>query len=101
MKRAGNSPSARSGARCVLRSDDVIAPRDQFPVRVHGAREVVIPRAAIRVVLDVVFARPEQLHRHAGHLFRDRRRLDHVVVGQATAKAAAGARHVNRDVVRL
>ena len=84
----GPPPGARRSTRFAER-DEVIAPRDELAGRVDAAREVVEAGAAIRIVLHVVFARPQQLDRHAGHLLRDRRRFDHVVVGQAPAEAAA------------
>ncbi len=46
----------------------------------------------------IVFARPEQLHRHAD-LFGDVAHFDHVVVGEAASEGPARAQQVNRDVV--
>ena len=51
--------------------DEVIAPGDELARRVDAALEVVEAAGPVEVVLHVVFARPQQLHRHAG-LLRDR-----------------------------
>ena len=98
MKRAGNSSAPMLGARTARRAvalvaerHEVVAPRDELAARVDAALEVVEARRTIEVVLHVVFARPQQLHGNAG-LLRDPRRLDHVVVVQPPAEAAAAAR---------
>ena len=75
--------------------DEVIRPRDQLAGVVEAALERVEAADAIEVVLHVVFARPLQLHRHAG-LLGDQRGLAHVVVHQAATEAAADARLVQR-----
>ncbi len=54
----------------------------------------------VKIALDVVLARPEQLDRRAGQLFRDRRRLHHVIVDQPPAKAPAHPGEVDGDRVR-
>ncbi len=67
-------------------------------VRVERGAQFM-PRAwAVKVVADVVFARPDQLDRHAG-LHGDGRGLNHVVVFQPPAKTAAGAAHMDDDLV--
>src|SRR5215207_4825430 len=68
MKRAGNSAPPMPA----LAANG--APRDELAAPVDGALKVVIARRTVEVVLHVVFARPQQLDRHAG-LLRDPRRL--------------------------
>ena len=55
-------------------------------------------RGSVEIMAEVVFARPDHLHRHTGRL-RQIRRLDRVVGGEASAEAAADARHVHGDVL--
>ena len=91
-KRAGNSSApmlARGGELLALaEGDEVIAPRDQLAGGVDAALEEVEAGGTVEVVPHVVFARPQQLDRHAD-LLGDPRRLHHVVVGQPAAEAAA------------
>ena len=77
---------------------EVIAPRDELPVRIDTTFEVVIPAGPIHLVPHVVFARPQQLDGNARDLLRDRRRFSHVVVGEPAAEPAARLHHVQRDV---
>ncbi len=106
MKRAGNSvppmpalaangaPPCAGGAAIFSGSPNDtkwLRHATSLPLASTRALEVVKARRTVEVVLHVVFARPQQLHRHAG-LLRDPRRLDHVVVVEPTAEAAAAAR---------
>ena len=75
----------------------MITQRDQRPVSTDSAGKEVKARGPIEVMTDIVLARPEELHGDADFL-RDPRRLDHVVVGEPAAEAAASAREVDRDV---
>ena len=81
------------------RHEVVRARRRGGPTASTPRLEGVEPARAVEVVLHVVLARPQQLDRRAAHLARDPRGLDHEVVGQAPAEAAADARHV--DVMSL
>src|SRR5689334_16494983 len=67
--------------------------------RQHRAKSVM-SRGAIEVVLKVVLARPDDLHRPLD-LFRERRRLSRVVIQQPPTKATAGPTHVQCDLRRL
>src|SRR5262245_19770281 len=49
------------------------------------------------VVMEIVFAGPQQLHGYADFL-RDRRRFEHVIVGEAPAEPATGAAEVHGDI---
>ncbi len=49
------------------------------------------------VVVKIIFARPQQFHRHANFL-GDRGGFQHVIVGQAPAESSADAANVNRDI---
>ena len=75
----------------------MIAPRDELARRVDAALEEMEAGGAVVVVRHVVFARPLQVHRHAGRL-RDLRGLGDEVVVETTAEAAAHAHHVHGDV---
>src|SRR5262245_18301837 len=54
-------------------------------------------RRSVQVVGHVVFTGPRQLDGHAD-LFRDRCRLDDIVVAEAATKTTANAREVKFDV---
>ena len=81
---------ALDAALVVAEADEVVAPGDQLAGRVDAGLQEVEAAGTVVVVPHVVFTRPQQLHRHAD-LLRDRRRLDHVVVGEPAAEAAARA----------
>ena len=71
-------------------------PAGDAPVGTERGRQIVMPERPEEVVLQVVRARPHQLDRPAGRL-RDEGRLGDEVVGEATAEAAARARHLDAD----
>ena len=91
------------------RAGDEIAERDQLARRVEPGLEVVVAARPVLVVGHVVFARPQQLHRHArqpglrpllGDDARDLADLDVVVAVQTAAESAARPHQVQRDLVR-
>ncbi len=77
----------------------MILPSGEPAVRVYRSAELVETGGAIEVVLNVVLACPQQLHRNPG-LPGNPRRLDHVVVSEASAKAPAATYDVDRNVFR-
>ena len=64
----------------------MILPRNEFTIRVDRALEVVPAARAVEIVLHVVFACPQQLHRYT-YFFRDVRRFVHEVVVQASTES--------------
>ncbi|MCG3189220.1 MAG: hypothetical protein LKCHEGNO_01507 [Burkholderiaceae bacterium] len=84
------------GAAFAIEVHQVRVPRRQPALAVERALERHEAARAHEVVLHVVFARPHQLDGDAAGLARDQRRLDHVVVDQAPAEAAADALLVHR-----
>ena len=92
-KRAGNSsaPIFRRAVANFSPSPKVtkwLRQATSLPGGVDAALQEVEARGPVEVVPHVVFARPQQLDRRA-HLLGDPRRLDHVVVVQPPAEAAA------------
>jgi len=83
-----SNAGARSEVLAFAERHEVISPRDNLARRVEATGEVVKAGRPIEVVLDVVFTRPQELHRHAGDL-RDPCGLHHVIVVQTPAEAAA------------
>ncbi len=79
-------------------ADEVLLPGDKLAVLIQAALEVMPAGGPVEIMLDVVGTIPKQLHRRAGH-FRNPRRLNHVIVHQPPAEAAAHTRHVDRDVL--
>src|SRR5262249_219515 len=59
--------------------------------------KVVKAGRAVMVVMEIVFASPEQFNGYADFL-RDRRRFQHVIVGESSAEPAARAAQVHVDV---
>ena len=63
---------------------------------IEARRQPALRDRPVEVVHHVLFARPDQLDRHARHLLGDRHRLAHVVLGAAApAEAAAGVHLVD------
>ena len=71
---------------------EMVAEGDQSARAVEAALEEVEARRPIEIVLHVVLAVPEELHRRADPL-RDPGGLGHEVVAQTPAEAAAHPRH--------
>ena len=64
--------------------------RGDVALRVEAGRQLALRDRVVAAVQHVLFARPDQLDRRAGHLLRDRHRLAHPVVHcAAPAEAAA------------
>ena len=61
----------------------------QVAVGIERAGHLALRDRMVAAVRHVLFARPDQLDRRAGHLLGDRDRLLHVVVGGAPAESAA------------
>src|SRR5215472_3434257 len=80
------------------KGDEMVSPRNKLARNIDTAFEVMKAGGTIVVVMKIVFAGPKQLDGNA-HLLRNGAGLEHVVVGEATAKATAGALHVHDDVV--
>ena len=66
-------------------ADEVIAPGDDFARSIERGLQEMEAAGTIVVVRHIVFARPQQLHGHAG-LFRDVGGLHHVVVIETAAE---------------
>src|SRR5579862_4166540 len=71
---------------------------DQLALRVETRLEVMEPAGTIELMLQVLVAIPQQLHRLALQ-FGYHRRLDHEIAAQAPSKTATAAGHVHRDSV--
>ena len=91
-----------------VRAGDEIAIRDQLAARVQAGLEEMEAGRAVLVVRHVVFARPQQLDRHArqprgrpllGDDPGDPRHLDVVVAHEPPAESAAGAHEMERHVL--
>ncbi len=96
-------PPILAGARrtsALAEGHEVVAPGGQPALGVQPRRQPVEAGRTVEVVLDVVLAGPQQLHRRADRL-GDPRRLDHEVVHQPPAEAAAAAGEVDGDVLGL
>lgn len=76
----------------------MIFPRDEFAAGIDAAREEMVACGAIVVVMEVIFAGPKKLDRNAD-FFGDGASFEHVIVGEATAEAAAHALQVDDDVI--
>src|SRR4029450_13897251 len=74
----------------------MIAPANDLARFIEAGLQILKAARSIEVVTHVVFARPEKLDRGID-LLRDPRRLDHVIVGEATAETAAAALQMNGD----
>ena len=98
--RAGGLSRSTAAASRIPVVDEVIAPGHELAVGVDAALQVMEPAGAIVVVRQIVFTRPQQLDRNAGFL-GNKRGFHHVVIGQAPAKSAAAANHVQRDIALL
>ena len=92
-----------------VRAADEVAIGDELAVRVESGLEVVRARRPVLVVRHVVFARPQQLDRHArqsrrgplvGDELGDAGDLDVVLAHQPASESAAGPHQVHRDVLR-
>ena len=80
----------------------VVLPRDQVVVRIEARAEGAGDGGTIIVLLHVLFAAPDGLHRHV-ELLRDARRLIDGVGGvrQTAAEASAQIEHVHGHVVLI
>src|SRR5712692_1673085 len=74
----------------------------QVAARVQAAHELALHDRVIAAVRHVLLARPDHLHRRAGHLLGDEDGLRHVIVRIAAAPAETAAQHnvVDVDLVR-
>ena len=61
----------------------------QVVVRVEAADQLALHDRVVAALHHVLLARPEQLHRRAGHLLGDQHRLRHVVLERAAPAEAA------------
>jgi hypothetical protein len=85
-----------AGRPVLAERDEVIAKRRELACAIKRGLEEVKSRGPIKIMVHVVLPVPEQLDRCAD-LPRDPRSLDHVVVHEPPAEAAATAHHVNLD----
>src|SRR5579864_1778856 len=76
----------------------MIAPRHELAGGIHAAFQKVETRWPIKIMVHVIFARPEQLDRRATEDLGNPRPFNHVVVGQPPAEPAAHAWKMNGDV---
>src|ERR1700674_5420393 len=94
---AGAHHSTGRSCAVLTERDEMIAESLQFSAAVKTCLEEVKPGGTVEIVLHVVLPVPQQLDRRA-RLFRYPCGLDHVVIHQAPAEAAAAASHVDGDV---
>src|SRR2546427_13090125 len=66
-----------------------------FPYTTLFRSDVAVGRA-VKIVADVIFARPNDLHGRAG-VARNERGFDRVVLNQAPAKASSDKRYMHFD----
>src|SRR5207244_2083824 len=87
-----------------------VAERRQVSGSIQRRLEVVVARRAIVVMMHIVFARPEQLHRNArqtlfcafvGNESGNLRNLDIVLTDEAPAESTARPNQMERDVAVL
>src|SRR6266568_3726860 len=76
----------------------VITPGHEFPGSVYAPLQVMKTGGPIMVVVEIVFARPQQLHGRA-NLLGDGAGFQHIVVRQPAAKTSAGTLHVHDDII--
>src|ERR1700675_1916086 len=67
----GRNLSARCEPLPFAKTHEVIAPRHQLAGGIHSSLHKVKTRRTIKIMMHVVFARPEQLDGRASELFRD------------------------------
>src|SRR5262249_40686210 len=102
---AGNAPGRRRGEWAGVAGcregrwgrgvgDVVVVPGHQRARGVDAAPQVVEAAAAVEVVLQVILAAPDELHRR-GDLARDPGGFNRVVRESPAAETAAGADHVH------
>ena len=86
---------------------NIVTERHQLARRIQGGLEIMIARWTIVVVMHIVFARPQQLYRHAwqtalgpflGDQSGDLRDLDVIFVVQTAAESASCANQMERDI---
>ena len=89
---------------------DIVAERNELSGRIQAGLEIVVARRTIVVVMQIVFARPQQLHRYArqtslgslvGNQSGDFRDLDVIFVVQPAAEASSGANQMECDILVL
>ena len=85
-------PGQRRGA------DDAMAPRGEIAVGVEAGLEVLGRQRPVLVVLDVVLAAPDDLHRLAGRL-GEQHRVEHEILLDLAAEAAPEEHHVDLHLV--
>src|ERR1700752_4569110 len=76
----------------------MIAEGNQLAVAIDSALEEMETCRPVEIVLDIVLARPQQLHRYAG-LLCDPGSLRHEIAAQTPTKSAAAPRHVHGHIV--
>src|SRR5206468_2642373 len=79
---------------------EMVSPCDELARRIDSAFKEVESTDAIEVMTQVVFARPQELHRCADRL-RNPRRFHHEVIRETPAETATGPHQMNRDVALL
>src|SRR5215472_8401038 len=76
------------------RRSRAMKPRHQIILRVETCAEQVASRGAVEIVMNVVLARPNDLHRSV-HLAREKSSFDGKVLNQASTECAANESDVN------
>jgi hypothetical protein len=76
----------------------MVAPCDELAGSIYPGFEKVKPRGAIEVMPHVIFTRPEHFDGSAGD-FRNPSGLDHAVIDQTPAEAAADTGKMNSNLV--
>ena len=82
-------------------TDEMVMPGSEFAVCINATAHVLKTTGTIEVVTHIVFARVEQFDGCAREELGNPGGFDHVVIGETTAEATAGAELVDRDVCRI
>ena len=92
-------PSDRRAVAAERRADDARAERHRRSLGVQSARELHVGSGTVGIMLQVILARPGELHRRRRHRLGDLHRFGDVIRAAAASESAAQILRVDQALV--